>query len=226
MRQKDALRRYRFLLAGSTSIDMILRRLDAPDKLNDFFRVPVEAISAQAAEELLNALASAYHLRLTESGRRAFLEKTTPAVPYFIQLFLSQIRMEERLVGKLLGPDDIIDVYERRVLGPTCRAYFDYYRTRLKRYGEPGQRAALAILQAIAASPSGQVSSSVLYDTYRKSRGRGSSTTDFDEIMADLESDWYVRLDARTNEYSFLVTLMKDWWMRFHGTMVKPRRAK
>ena len=53
MKQKDRLRRFRFILGGSTGIDIILRRLEVSDKLNDCFRVPVEAISTEAAESLL-----------------------------------------------------------------------------------------------------------------------------------------------------------------------------
>jgi len=219
MRQKDLLRRYRFLVGGSTSVDMILRRLDAPDKLNDFFRVPIEALSPEAAADLLNALAAACHIRLTDDARRVLFDLISPPIPYFIQLFVSQIRMEEKLAGKDLSAEDIRDMYSRRLLGPTCRAYFDYYRRRLKRYGVSGERAALAILQVIANAPAGRVSNSVLYDVYRKARKRGASSVEFDEIMADLETDWYVLLDPRTNEYAFLLNVMKDWWLRFYRTI-------
>jgi hypothetical protein len=221
MRQKDVLRRYRFVLGGSTSIDMILRRLEAPDKLNDFFRVPVEPLSRDAAEDLLTALARRYKLNLSDEARAAVFEHISPPVPYFIHLLVSQVRMEEVLKGKKLGAAEIDDVYRRRVLGPTCRAYFDYYRQRLKRYGEPGARAAFAILQEIANAPTGRVSNSVLYDVYRKARRRDDSSLEFDGIMADLETDWYVLLDPRTNEYHFLLNVMKDWWKRFHRTFRK-----
>ena len=224
MRQKDVLRRYRFLLGGSTSIDLTLRRLDVPDKLNDFLRVPVEALSAEHAVALLDSLSAACGLRFSQEGRTALFELISPPVPYFLQLLVSQIRMEEKLSGKEIGAAEVRDVYHRRVLGPTCRAYFDYYRQRLKRYGQAGQRSALAILQEIANAPAGRVSNSMLYDVYRKARGRGAENFEFDEIMADLESDWYVLLDARTNEYGFLLTVMRDWWKRFYRTLeAKPR---
>src|SRR5258708_15775769 len=47
MKQKDELRRYRFVLGGSTSIDLSLRRLDVPDKPNHFFRLPIEPLHPQ-----------------------------------------------------------------------------------------------------------------------------------------------------------------------------------
>jgi hypothetical protein len=224
MRQKDVLGRHRFVLGGSTSIDLTLRRLDVPDKLNDFFRVPIEALRPEHAEELLRLLSTAHDLQFTEAGRSAFFELISPPVPYFLQLFVSQIRMEEKLRGKELGPAELRDVYRRRVLGPTCRAYFDPYRQRLKRYPQPAQAAAIAILQEIANAPSGRVSSSALYDLYRRARKRRATSFEFDEIMADLENDWYVLLGPTTNEYQFLLTVMRDWWKRFYPTL--PSKAK
>jgi hypothetical protein len=132
--------------------------------------------------------------------------------------------MEEKLRNRELGAEEVGDVYRRRVLGPTCRAYFDYYRQRLKRYGEPGRRAALALLQEVAHAPAGRVSNSMLYGVYRKARGRGASSFEFDEIMADLESDWYLQLDPRTNEYCFLLNVMRDWWKRFYRTLETKRK--
>jgi hypothetical protein len=224
MRQKDVLRRYRFVLGGSTSVDLTLRRLDVPDKLNDFSRVPIEALSPQYADALLQSLSEAAGLQFTAEGRATLFELVSPAVPYFLHLFVSQIRLEEKLKDKQLGPDELRDVYQRRVLGPTCRAYFDYYRQRLKRYGEPGRRAALAVLQEIANAPSGRVSDSMLYDVYRKARKRGADNFEFSEIMADLENDWYVQLDLKTNEYGFLLNVMRDWWKRFYRTLDAKRK--
>lgn len=215
MRQKDVLRRYRFVLGGSTSIDLTLRRLDVPDKLNDFCRVPIEALTREHAETLLDALALASGLHFTADGRAAVFELIAPPVPYFLQLFVSQIKLEEKLKDKELGKEDVTDLYHRRVLGPTCRAYFDYYRQRLKRYGEKGQRAALAVLQEVAHAPTGRVSDSALYDVYRRARGKGATSFEFSEIMADLESDFYLLLDLKTNEYGFLLQVMRDWWKRF-----------
>ncbi len=144
-----------------------------------------------------------------------------PAIPYFLQLFVSQIRMEEKLRDQELTPEQIQDVYTRRIIGPTCRAYFDHYSQRLRRYGRTGEHAALAILNEIAHMPTGRASSSALYDVYRTVRKKGASDFEFDEIMADLESDWYVTLNPKTSEYSFLLSVMKDWWGRFHRASSK-----
>jgi len=224
MKQKDRLRRFRFILGGSTGIDIILRRLEVSDKLNDCFRVPVEAISKEAAETMLTGLAERYKLTFTPEALTHAFELISPPVPYFLHLLVSQLILEEKLRNRELSPQDIDDVYQRRLLGPTCRAYFEHYRQRLRRYGTGRERAAVAILQEIAHAPAGRVSQSGLYDTYRRARGKGASGLEFDEIMADLENDWYVVLDPPTNEYYYLLSTMKDWWKRYYRTFRPKKR--
>ena len=224
MKQKDRLRRFRFILGGSTGIDIILRRLEVSDKLNDCFRVAVEAIRRDAAERLLQALAEKYNLTFTPEAFAYAFELISPPVPYFLHLLVSQLILEEKLQGKALSPQDIDEVYQKRLLGPTCRAYFEHYRRRLRRYGAARERAAVAILQEIAQAPAGRVSQSGLYDAYRKARGKGLSDLECDEIMADLENDWYVILDPPTNEYYFLLTTMRDWWNRYYRTFRPKKR--
>jgi hypothetical protein len=223
MKQKDELRRLRFIIGGSTSIDMILRRLAVADKLNDFFRLPVEPLADEDAVSLLQGLAESYDLQLTEEAVDTVFELIGPPVPYFIHLLVAQIILEPTLRGKELTQEDVTRVYHKRILGPTCRGYFDYYRQRLKRYGAPAERAAIAILREISAAPSGRVSDSSLYDVYRKIRKKGASEVEFREIMADLECDWYVSLDTATNEYFFLMDVMKAWWERFYRRVDKKR---
>ena len=224
LRQKDELRRYRFIIAGSTSIDMTLRRLGIPDKLNDCFRLPIEPLEPEYARVLLEGLAQSYGLQFTKAARDQFFELIGPPVPYFIHLFVSQLILEPGLKGKMLTPEQVGEVYRKRLLGPTCHKYFDPYRQRLRRYGPAAERAAVAILRAIAAAPAGRASDTTLYAVYRKARRKGATETEFREIMADLECDWYVLLDTATNEYYFLMDIMKAWWNRFYPRLDAGRK--
>ena len=221
MQQKDELRKFRFVIGGSTSVDMVLRRLDVLGALNDFFRVPVEPLALEDAQVLLDGLADAHDLRLGSEAKDKIFELIGPPVAYFIHLFVAQIMHEQSLAGKKLTAEDVEAVYRRRVLGPTCRSYFVYYRDRLKRYGTAGERAAIAVLSAIAEAPNGRVADSSLYEVYRKARKKGAKEVEYREIMADLESDWYVVLDTATNEYYFLIDVMRDWWNRFYHKVAK-----
>jgi hypothetical protein len=111
---------------------------------------------------------------------------------------------------------DIQGIYESRVLGRTCKDYFEHYRGRLRRLGKPAEKAAIAILRAVSGSPQGRVSRSALFEVYSKAHGKGASDAGFDELLGDLEHDFYLVLDANTNEYHFLVKVMSDWWRRWY----------
>ena len=214
---KDTLRRHRFVIAGSIGIDAILRRINPPDKLRDFERLPVGAIAEDTALRLAADLTTTHALEIAEPLQKSCLDLIGPRVPYFIHLFfsqLAQLRPDER---QPVTDDVLRRVYEQQVLGRACKHYFDHYRDRLTRYGKPLERAAMAVLRAVSDAPLGRVSGSALYDTYRRARGRNASEAEFDELVADLECDWYLSLDPQTNEYFFMVNVMRDWWRRWYG---------
>ncbi len=222
LQQKDHLRRYRFIAAGSTGIDVTLRRLGDADKLNDFERLYVQPLERDAAVRLIADLGDGMGVSLTEVLTDRVLELIGPPVPYFIHLFFSQLgQLPKR--AEQLALETLDEVYQQRVLGPTCKHYFDHYRDRLGRYGRLRERAAMAVLRSIAQASRARVSRSTLFDVYRNARGREASDLEFNELMADLECDWYVSLDVTTNEYFFAVNVMRDWWNRWYAPAPKRR---
>lgn len=216
--QKDVLRRHRFIVAGSVGIDQILKKLGATDRLVDFTRLTVEPLDADATNQLIHALAVTFELTWDPSLSAKLVELIGASVPYFIHIFFAQLSQLPRLEQTKLKPVDLDRIYAERVLGPTCRNYFDHYRTRLKRYGTGGQNAALAILRSVAGRE--RISRPALFDIYRKAHGRGANEHGFDDVMADLEYDWYLRLDPDTNEFYFRLKVMQDWWRRWYPSSV------
>jgi hypothetical protein len=212
--QKDILRRHRFIVAGSVGIDQILKRLGATDRLVDFTRLTVEPLGPDWAAELAQSLGATFELNWSPELSVKLFELIGAPVPYFIHIFFSQLGQMPRSKRGSLTIADLERVYGERVLGPTCRNYFDHYSNRLKRYGAAGQKAAQAILRSVARR--GRISRPALFDIYRKAQGRGASEQGFDDIMADLEYDWYLRLDPDTNEFYFRLKIMQDWWRRWY----------
>jgi hypothetical protein len=223
LEQKDALRRHRFIVGGSIGLDLILRRLKAPDKLNDFERIYVGPLDPDAARSLVRDLAASLEIGLGEGEVGQILDKVGPPVPYFIHLFFSQLAQLPRDLRNPLSAESIGRIYRERLLGPTCKHYFDHYRQRLARYGKGRERASLAILRAVAEAPRGRLGWSDVYAIYDAIRGRSSSETEFLDLLGDLECDWYLVLDPATNEFSFNLDLMRDWWLRWYGS---PSRRK
>jgi uncharacterized protein len=214
LEQKDVLRRHRFIVAGSVGIDQILRKLGATDKLVDFARLTVEPLENPTGEKLAEDLATSYSITWNPLFSSKLFELIGAPVPYFIHIFFSQLGQIPPLQRTKIGVPELEQVYRDRVLGPTCRHYFDHYSSRLKRYGKTGEKAALAILRTVAGQH--RISRPALYDIYRKARGKGASDQHFDELMADLEYEWYLRLDPDTNEFYFRLKVMQDWWRRWY----------
>ena len=214
LEQKDVLRRHRFIVAGSVGIDQILRKLGATDKLVDFARLTVEPLENPIGERLAEDLARAYAIGWNSQLSARLFESIGAAVPYFIHIFFSQLGQLPSAQRTGLTVEQLEQVYRERMLGPTCRHYFDHYSNRLRRYGKTVEKAAVAILCAVAGQ--GRISRVALYELYRKARGKGASDREFDELMADLEYDWYLRLDPGTNEFYFRLKVMQDWWRRWY----------
>lgn len=226
MQQQDELRRHRFLVGGSTGLDLILRHLNAPDTLNDFARIYVEPLSREEAVGLVGDLARSVEIGLPGDLVDPLLALIGPPVPYFIHLLFAQLGQLPPHLRQPLTYDTLEATYRERVLGPACKRYFDHYEARLARYGKPVERAAVAVLSAIAEAQLERVGATALYETYRRARGRDADEREFDELLADLECDWYVVLDPTTNEYHFLLSVMRDWWRRWHGARRRTARRE
>jgi hypothetical protein len=206
-------------VGGSIGIDLILRQLKTTDKLNDFERLYVEPITDTDVQKLMRDLADGMKMQVDDTVLSHMCELIGPPVPYFIHLFFSQLGQLPPGRRSPLTVVTLDDIYQRRVLGPTCKHYFDHYCERLARYGQNGKRAAQAILCMVAQQK--RVSDSVLREVYRKGMKRGASDLGFDLLMANLECDWYLVLDPHTNEYSFMVNIIGDWWRRWFRTARK-----
>ena len=221
LEQKDVLRRHRFVVAGSVGIDQILRKLGAADKLVDFARLTVVPLDDPTAKRLAADLAFSYSIPWNHQLSAKLVELIGSPVPYFIHIFFSELGQMPPAQKTQITVEQLEQIYKQRVLGPTCRHYFNHYSIRLKRYGKTSEKASLAILRAVAGQE--RISRPILYDVYAKAHGKGASDQEFDELMADLEYDWYLSLDPDTNEFFFRLKVMQDWWRRWYpSATVKP----
>jgi hypothetical protein len=222
----DRLRRNRFIVAGSTGLNYLLdRRLADPDLINDFRRYNVEPLAPPAAAELCRQLAACTGFTIEADAIGHLLARIGQAVPYFIQLFFAQAEQTRTHIGRTLTMAAIDTVFANQIVGVPCKAYFDQYRRRLKRYAPPVEAAVIAILAAIARSAQ-PLSLDDLYALYAGRVGAAANDTDFAELLADLECDWYLTCDPQTGRYAFYMAVMRDWWARWYGPAVRGPQGK
>ena len=58
-------------------------------------------------------------------------------VPYFIQVFFSEVANAHAQDGAAITPKMIEKIYRDKVLGVECKTYFDHYYGRLREYYRP-----------------------------------------------------------------------------------------
>ena len=222
LQQKDTLRRHRFIIGGSIGIDVVLRKLECAHRINDFERLYVEPLARPDARRLFRDLAEG-RLEVDDDLIDEALDLLGSDVPYFIQLFMSQLAQLPGTHRRPLSSQQLHKVYSTRLLGPTCRSYFDHYRRRLARRDKAVEAAAMKILKIVAQRE--RVSQSELFEVYRRTRKKMASDIEFNEIMADLECEWYLQIDNTTNEYRFYVGVIRDWWRRWYPDVGRPSAA-
>ncbi len=214
--ERDDLRKHRFVVAGSTGLNYLLdKRLGCPDALNDFKRITVEPLEMPEAVKLCQLLAGGYDLEVSEDTIERMLVLIGQPVPYFIQLFFSNIGQNKTSGMTALTVDFIDQIYKERLMGRLCKRYFDQYRRRLEKYFPEQETIVINILVAVAISENGLISSQ-LYNIYQEVRGDKADSIEFCELLADLECDWYLELNDDDESYSFYMSIMGDWWKRWY----------
>lgn len=221
------LQKTRFVIAGSRNIFTVYRNI--PDLLlqngeikkqelthfsvhqvfNDFRDVLIEPFTPEVAKKFIEELFASNHISIDNRIIDKMLDLIGSPVPYFIQLLASEIK---RYHGGDLTPEIVEKIYYERILGPTCRFYFEYYEERLKEYGTINENGAKAIITEL--SKAGSLTRDELYNVFEFAT-KSKNNSKFDELMSDLEMDFYIKFDS-DNKYSFLSKILSDWWLRWH----------
>lgn len=206
----------RFLVGGSIGIEHYLSRLNASDSFNDFERVQVPELSAEQGADLLKKLLVSRKVKLSTSTQKKILELIGAPIPYFIQIFVTEIATEKAHGLEQIGPKRVEEIYQQRILG-TCKTYFQYYYDRLRYYDRPQERAAKALLKELALAKSKVVSKNNLYAIYRKELGESATSNGFAQLMGDLENDFYIEYCPAQEGYFFASRFLCDWWRRYYA---------
>lgn len=207
----------RFLIGGSIGIEHYLSELGAADSFNDFERVPLSELTPQRARDFLRRLLRARGLKLSAASERCSLQLIGAPIPYFIQLFVTEIATAKAGDPKSIGPKRLEAIYRDRLLGAACKTYFQHYYDRLRRYDKPQEQAAKALLKALALAQPKAVHRRALRAIFRGALGEAATDDDFARLIGDLENDFYIRYRPDEDGYAFASKILCDWWRRYYA---------
>lgn len=207
----------RFLIGGSIGIEHYLSRLGAADSFNDFERVALPELAPDRAKELLSKLLKQRKLSLSAACQRRILHLVGAPIPYFIQIFVSEIAMARATRHAPIGPKRLEAIYHDRVLGAACKTYFQHYYDRLRRYDKAQEHAAKELLKAMALAHPQPVRRSDLRAISRQALPGSAHDDAFARLMGDLENDFYIRYFRDSDGYAFASKILCDWWRRYYA---------
>ena len=199
----------RWLVAGSIGLAPLARRERWSAQINDLFPVSLGAFSAEIARDFLLALGQRYRLPLDAAAAQQILEVVGWPIPFFLQLFVSEIR--DRPPGPL-EPEAIEEVREA-LLGLDARKHFSPWWERLSdELGATDAVLARRMLSACAVDPEGATR-----DTLRALVAGHHLEEEREErflwLLEVLENDGY--LVEAERRWSFRSPLLRAVWTRW-----------
>jgi len=207
----------RFLVGGSVGIENYLSQIGSVDSFNDFHRLPLGELSPQHAAEFLKQLLKSRTLKLSRASQAKILELIGTPIPYFIQMFVAAIVMDQANGLTRIGPRKIEEIYMNRFLGTVYKTNFQHYYDRLRYYERSQEDSAKAILKELALAHPHTVRKNQLRTIYRKTVGESATDDDFNQLMTNLENDFYIRHGKTHDEYIFASKVLCDWWRRYYA---------
>ena len=207
------LKNCRFLLGSSISIEQVLATMKISASINDFERIVLPELTHTQSMELINALFEGEKVALADSSKKLILKHIGPGVPYFIQVFVSEVSKTAKIKKQKITPSIIDKIYEEDVLGVNCKHYFIHYHERLRHYGQ-NQHLAQLFLRQLCLNDS--ISKELLKNIFTQEIGKFEIDR-FNRILGDLENDFYIKYDPKKESYYFATNILKDWWKRYYA---------
>ena len=213
------------IVAGSVSLEPILRQAGLTDRANIFVPFELKPWDEETAVACLGALADGSKLVVSKPVRHEMCRLLRCHVPHHVQMFFDCLEEHLRRVRRRrASTDDVKRVYAADLLGVRGQMDLDHYENRLKVVlGPKGYRAALDLLTE-AAVEDGWLRRGAIerYARYFDARinERDRHPVPFGHLLGVLEHDGYLARDG--DDYRFVSRLLEDWWRARHGSRHVP----
>lgn len=211
-----------FTVGGSMSLEYWLRRLNATALMNDLHREEVPPFDPIVARSFVVALLQSERLDWDANVPDAILARIVPAVPFWIQAII-WLLVQQPARTRRITTNDVEEAYRKRLLGEAGRHFFQPFEERLSRFGPATVHAAQRILTHLARDRFDDrgIARATLATVFAEVTGDQSPEA-FDYLLADLQSDFYVRYDEASDRCVFAHRVahrvLRDWWLRWHPT--------
>ena len=201
------------IACGSTGLDTIFSQYKfEPDLINDYKREPIPPLNDQEAREFIKERFKDYKVKINNEDEvtNTILELNQPPIPYFLQLLIFELSMEQEFKKGNQKKEKIEDVYHLSIIQKPKQEFITAFKERIEKRYKDLANVAYSILKHLTHKESS--SRLELFEIYKQSAKSEPSELDFDSFMIDLHNDFYIKRDQSTNSYYIFLSVFKDWW--------------
>ncbi len=214
-RQENQGSNMKFLVTGSIGLDNVVRRLGLIDTINDLNTVELPPLTEDQAFEFMTALAANNQFDLPIEKQKKILTLLGPPWPYFLQIFVSEVRAWQKRNRTSLTDEIVERVYRERLVSGHKNKYLPHMFDRLKEILDPLElRMARAILKQCALHPAGLRRDHFRLFRQAAAKGGESKAGDrLDYVLDILKHDGYlVQSFEGERRTTFFSNMLRDYW--------------
>lgn len=214
------------LVSGSIGLRPLVERLGLTDRINHLDSFRLGPWSRDESVACFRALAECYELDMDDDLPGAVYDKLGIGIPHHVQSFFARLRDHSiKSDGARLTVDDVDQVYQNELLGPSGQSDLVHYETRLKDgLDDDAFLLAMEILAEAAVT-----------DRF-DGEARRLLATDYARIVEDAVARINHTLDVLVHDgyledsggvFRFPSRLLRDWWwarFRDHHVPLRDRQ--
>lgn len=201
-----------FVFTGSIHLNSYLKDngLDK-DSFSDCREIRLDYFNPETTRDYIEGLLLGQEIVLSDEMIQAIVDLTTPGIPYFIQIVMTQVFILYRK-DPWFSKEDLNEMYQKEIVGLSSRRFFDSFDRHFNRYGErkPGAK---AILKELAEAGDHGLKREELEKTFSASSYQASGS-EFDIMLKYLEHDFYIEEIKKTDRYRFASPILRDYWKK------------
>lgn len=201
----------RTIISGSIGLEPILRQANLSATINHLMPFELKPWDKDTAIGCIRALANEYSMTLKDGVMEEMVKLLGCYIPHHVQMFFSRIYDRCKRKSKMeCSIQDVVEVYEKEMLGVRGHAELTHYEERLEMVlGK--ELFTLAVDMLTEAAVEGCLTNEAIAALRKE-----YTLEEVDIIEAQKEVTWVLEHDGYIRKskkgYVFVSKLLKDWW--------------
>ena len=219
----------RWLVGGSVNLKATLDSLGLVDRINDMKDVELPVLTRQQVGQFVMDMLAGRGVQFDKAIVGRVLDRLGRPIPLFLQMATQDLyrlwkkRPTKKGKRQPLTPEDVDQVFDDLIRSSAAQDKLQHFYSRIQRYYSPPlDDTAYELLSQLSISSNGLSRRALQQEFDRVLNEAGVETnrnkrkSQFNQMMRDLENDFYV-VETAEDQYDFASGVMKAWWRKYYA---------